>query len=314
LSGTRAVANGALIWVNLYGTIPLLAQWDIYNQVFDTLPENNRPKYLYYELEKAEMRPKEEFVWQPVIVYSDLPSESQTSQYTLSYRDFSLDRLVPFEQKLEAVLGQDASRLLLFSDFNVEPAHMYAYRIRLYLVNPNFNLQQTSVEVGVDTKNELVRSEWSPFAKVYVPDRTIVQIQSVTLPDASVDFPRQTVPLREVRGTLILDYFDIDLGKSLPLVEKTSVRRGMLGNMSKKDANNFINKGKTGDEVVNVNFPDTGLRSDVCVMDFSGGRKLQKRASRESQGSPDSFVATKALLLMPDGMMQVVSAEPELFP
>jgi hypothetical protein len=107
----------------------------------------------------------------------------------------------------------------------------------------------------------------------------------------------------------------MELGQSLPLVEKSNVSRGMLGNMSKKDANKFINRGKSVDEnASSVNYPDTGLRSDVCVMDFSGGRRLQKRQSREAQGSPDLALAGKALLLMPDGTMQVISTEQELFP
>jgi hypothetical protein len=62
-----------------------------------------------------------------------------------------------------------------------------------------------------------------------------------------------------------------------------------------------------------VNFPETGLRSNVCIMDFSGGRRLQKGATREAQASPDLFAPSRALLLMPDGTMQVTSAEPELF-
>ncbi|MDR0327683.1 MAG: hypothetical protein LBI05_05230 [Planctomycetaceae bacterium] len=313
--GTQSSANDAPIWINVYGTIPLWTQWDVFNHVFDHLPEINKPKYVYYELEKAEVNSKEELIWQPVIVYPDYPVEKfQASRKFNSYSDFSPDRLVPFEQRQISPQEQFADSLLLFSDFDVEPARTYAYRIRLYLVNPNFNLQVTSVEEGVDTKNELVRSDWSAFAKVYVPDRTLVQLQSVTLPDASVDFPRQTVFLREIEGTLFLDYFDRELGQSLPLVEKANVRRGMLGNMSKNDANKYINKGRTPEEFRPVNYPDTGLRSDVCIMDFSGGRKLQKRQSREAQGSPNLAIAGKALLLMPDGTMNVISTEQDLFP
>jgi hypothetical protein len=87
----------------------------------------------------------------------------------------------------------------------------------------------------------------------------------------------------------------------------------MLGNMSKDDANRFINRGKSPEEIVNRNYPDVGLRSDVCVMDFAGGRKLQKRLTREAQSSPDLFIAGKALLLMPNGTMQTTSPTLELF-
>jgi hypothetical protein len=201
--------------------------------------------------------------------------------------------------------------LLLFSDFDVEPAKTYAYRIRLHLRNPNFNLQEASVEEGVDTQSEFVRSDWSSFARVHVPDRTLVQLRSVTPTDQS-DFPRQGVPLGPVRGTLVLDYFDIEQGLSLPLVEKTNVHRGMLGNMSREDANRYINRGSPGEIIAGeiiVNYPETGLRSNVCVMDFSGGRRLQRRSTR----APDLFAPSRALLLMPDGTMQVISAEPELF-
>jgi len=281
------------IWVNLYGTIPVWEQWDIYNQVLNHAVVTDRPEYVYYELERTEIKPQGVPVWQPVIVYAadDLPA----------------NRLIPFEQKQEALQDGD---LLLFSDFDVEPAKTYAYRVRLYVRNPNYNLQEASVEAGVDTKSEFLLSDWSSFARIYVPDRTLVQLQSVTPTDDAV-FPRQVTPLRPVTGTLFLDYFDVEQGLSLPLVEKKDVRRGMLGNMSKDEANKSINKGNTGE--VEINYPDAGLRSNVCVMDFSGGRKLQKRSTREAQASPDLFAPSKALLLMPDGTMQVISTEPELF-
>ena len=294
-SETSAATSNASIWINLYGTIPLRQQWDIYNQVFDNALEANRPQYAYYEWEKAVIKPKEKIVWQPV----DIDDTGELQE----------NRLIPFG-KLQDSLGDQ--NLLLFSDFAVEPAKAYAYRIRLYLFNPNYNLQEASVKEGVDTTSEFVRSEWSDFTRVYLPDRTSVHIQSV-IPTDSADFPRQSAPLQRVRGTMYLDYFDIELGQSLPLIEKRDVFRGTLCNMSKNEANQYINRGKSSDESVNVNYPDAGLRSGVCVMDMSGGRRLQKRPTREAQGSPDLFVDGKALLLMPDGTMQVTTTAPDLF-
>jgi len=284
----------ATIWINLYGTIPLWEQWNLYKQVLNTSLETQRPEYVYYEWERTEINSKEEPDWKPVIVY--LSEKPPT------------DRLIPFGQSQEALENHD---LLLFSDFDVEPAKTYAYRLRLYVRNPNYNLQETSVEAGVDTKSEFVQSDWSAFVRVYVPDRTLVLLSSVA-PTDPLNFPQQTNPLRLMSGTLILDYFDVEQGLSLPLVEKREVRRGMLGNMSKNEANRSLNRGNTGDMIVE-NYPDAGLRSDVCVMDFSGGRRLQKTPSREAQASPDLSVPGKALLLMPDGAMQVISTESELF-
>ena len=296
------VQNFSPIWVNLYGTLPVWEQWDIYNQIINSADGTSRPEYVYYELERTAIKPNEMPAWQPVSVYSTAESptnESQTNQSPPA-------RLIPFRQPQESLQDQD---LLLFSDFDIEPAATYAYRIRLYVRNPNYHLQETSVEVGVDTQSEFVRSDWSSFARVYVPDRTVVQLLSVIPTDQS-DFPRQTMPLNPMKGTLVLDYFDMEQGLSLPLVEKRNVLRGMLVNMSKGEANRIINNGSA--EVV-VNYPDAGLRSNVCIMDFSGGRKLQKRLTRESQASPDLFVPGKALLLMPDGTMQITTTEPELF-
>jgi hypothetical protein len=291
--------NESAIWVNLYGTIPLGEQWEIFNQTFDNAIEANRPQYVYYEWERAEISPRGEHDWQPVIVYSI--DESQTV-------DALSDRLIPFEQR-RATTQEHNDSMLLFSDFDVEPAKTYAYRVRLYLVNPNFDQQETTVEEGVDTQSKYVRSDWSFCTNVYVPDRTSVRLASVT-PTDTMDFPRQTVPLGTARGVIILDYFDTELGHTLPSVEKSRVERGMLVNMSKDDANRFINLGKPRDERVNINYPEVGLRPDVCVMDFGGGRKLQKRPSRET---PDLFVTGKALLLMPDGTMQVTTSAPELW-
>jgi hypothetical protein len=310
-----AASNDGSIWVNLYGTIPFWSQWDIYNQVIGTLaPETNKPKYVYYELEKAEIKPAtvnplEELAWHPVIVYPDYP-ESTLSEHFDVPPDFSPTRLIPFAQGTSQ--EEYANRSLLFSDFEVQPARTYVYRMRLYLINPNYHLQESSVLEGVDTKNKFLRSDWSNFARVYVPDRTVVQIQSVK-PAEQTDFPRQTTPLRSIRGTVFLDYFDVELGQSLPLVEKTDILRGMLCNMSKNEALRYVNRGRTAEEFVTINFPETGLRSDVCMMDLSGGRKLQKIASRASQGSPDLSTVDKALLLMPDGTMQITSTEQELF-
>ena len=309
----RTEANDGAIWVNVYGSIPLWTQWDIYNQVFNSLtPETHKPKYVYYEWEKAEINRAainslEELVWQPVIVYPDYPESGEHFDVP---SDFSLNRLIPFAQGTSQ--EEYAKRSLLFSDFEVEPARTYAYRMRLYLVNPNYHLQESSVQEGVDTKNKFLRSDWSGFVRVYVPDRTVVQIQSVK-PAEQTDFPRQAAPLRPTRGTMFLDYFDVELGQSLPLVEKADLQRGMLCNMTKNEALRYINRGRTADGFVNINFPEAGLRSDVCVMDLSGGRRLQKLASRESQSSPDLSTVDKALLLMPDGTMQITSTEPELF-
>jgi len=287
-----AVISAPAIWINLYGTIPVWEQWDIYNQIFNHAVSTDRPEYVYYELERAEIKPQGVPVWLPVAVYAA--------------DDLRTSRLIPFGQQ-EALQEQD---LLLFSDFDVEPAKTYAYRVRLYVRNPNYNLQAASVAEGVDTKSEFVSSDWSSFAKISVPDRTLVQLQSV-IPTDTAAFPRQAAPLRPVVGTLFLDYYDIEQGLSLPLVEKRDVRRGMLGNMSKDEANRSINRGNTGE--VEINYPDAGLRSNVCIMDFSGGRTLQKRPTREAQASPDLAIPGEALLLMPDGTMQVTSTEPELF-
>jgi len=287
-SNQPPVQNAPAIWVNLYGTIPVWEQWDIFQQIFNSTDPADRPEYVYYELDKTEIKRNEPSVWQPVFAFS-------TDEHPA-------DRLIPFRQQQEALQEQD---LLLFSDLNVEPAKTYAYRIRLYARNPNYNLQETSVQAGVDTQSRFIRSDWSSFARVYVPDRTLVQLRSVPPADDTF-FPRQTNPLRPVRGTLVLDYFDIEQGLSLPLVEMTGVLRGTLGNISRDDANRSINRGNISDIV--INYPETGLRSNVCVMDFSGGRKLQKKPT-----SPDLFVPSRALLLMPDGSIQTTSAEPELF-
>ena len=292
-TGQVTEQNFSPIWINLYGTLPIGEQWDIYNHVIKSVDTASRPEYVFYEFEKTELKPKEMPNWQPVTVFETDGAPEE--------------RLIPFGQKQETLQDQD---LLLFSDFDVKPAATYAYRIRLYVRNPNYNLQDTSVEAGVDTRSEFVRSDWSSFAKVYVPDRTLVQLLSVTS-SGQPDFPRPTRLLRPMLGTLVLDHFDIEQGMSLPLVEKGAVRRGMLANMSKNDANRFINRGNMGEVI--VNYPDEGLRSNVCVMDFSGGRELQKRSSRTAQASPDLFVPGSALLLMPDGAMHVTSTEPELF-
>jgi len=307
-AGNQNIARSApAIWVNLYGTLPVWEQWEIYNQVFGNIDLANRPEYVYYEIERAEITPNEVPIWQPVVVDSvNAGSADDQSTDAGSVDNSQASRLIPFGQPQEALQERD---LLLFSDFDVEPAKTYAYRIRLHVRNPNFNLQEASVEEGVDTHSEFVRSDWSAFARVYVPDRTLVHLRSVSLADDAF-FPRQIAPLSPVRGTLLLDYFDIEQGLSLPLVEKTGVLRGMLGNMSRDEANRYINRGNPGEIVAGemiVNFPEAGLRSSVCIMDFSGGRRLQKGATREAQASPDLFVPSRALLLIPDGTMRVIS-------
>jgi hypothetical protein len=295
----------APIWVNLYGTIPVEKQQDIYNQVFEHVIKINTPEYVYYELEKAEIKPQEAPCWRPVIVYPGYTNSIDPPQHGMdSFPDVSLDRLVPMGQQHGTLWNEN---LLLFSDFEVESAKSYAYRIRLYVVNPHYNMQESSVQDGVDTTNKLLRSDWSPFAKIAVPDRILVQLRSVT-PTDSADFPQQISPLRAVKGTMTLNYFDIEMGRSLPPVEKADLSRGMLCNVPKNEViSHEITAG------VENNYPDDGLRSGVCVLDFSGGRKLQKRNTRESQTSPDLAIAGKALLLMPDGTMQVITTEPDVF-
>jgi hypothetical protein len=299
------------IWVNVYGTIPLRQQWEIYNQTFDEAIEVNRPEYVYYELERAEVNPKEESVWQPIIVSPNRPAPPN-HEY-LHSQDFTLqwDRLIPASQSwnrrnepLEK--SRDLDHVLLFSDYYVEPSKTYVYRMRLYLINPNYNLQESLFEEGVDIKSPFVRSDWSTFARIYVPDRTTVRLLSVTPPDTNWAFPRQQNPLGLTKGTVQLDYFDWELGHSLAPVEKRDVGRGMLCNMSKEEINQYL---KRMEGPVGINYPDMGLRSDVCVLDFSGGRKLQKKTSKEAQSTPDLFVPGKALLLLPDGTMYSAQTE-----
>ena len=306
-SGNPQTTNDeSSIWINLYGTIPLRKQWDIYNLASGEAIEASRPEYVYYELEKAELPPKGDLIWHPVIVYPDGLQHSDDEFVASQNFDLFRDRLIPLEQ---SVTRQADARVLLFSDFKVEPAKTYVYRIRLYLANPNYNMQETYVAEGVDTTSRYVRSDWGTFSRVYVPNRTTVRLQSVTPADRA-EFPRQQGPLGGVRGTVtvLLDYFDMDLGLFLPSVEKKDVPRGTLCNVSKDDANRYINRIKTSDGTVNINYPDTGLRSDVCIMDFCGGKKLQKKV----QSSSDMFVTGKALLLMPDGTMQSATTTPEL--
>ena len=302
------------LWVNLYGTLPLRQQWDIYNQTFDEAIETNRPEYVYYELERAKINSTEKSAWLPVIIYPSPLAPPDHDHHTNPHFDLLWDRLIPLTTSFTRQQGtletsHDLGNLLLFSDFNVEPATTYAYRLRLYLTNPNYNIQESFVEEGVDTKSKFVRSDWSAFARIYVPDRTTIRLQSVT-PTDGADFPRQLTPLRPISGTLFLDYFDIELGQFLPPIEKKDIRRGALGNIPKEDAIRYINR---IDNITNINYPDNGLRSDVCIMDFSGGKKLQKRTSRESQGTPDLSTPSKALLLMPDGTIQTTSTTPNIF-
>ena|GEM_PF-2505328 len=289
------------LWINLYGTIPFWEQWDIHHQIFDDAFETGKPDFAYYEIEKAVILSNEEPIWMPVVLFPDSPNRIGRNF------DLPLDRLVPLEQqsanRQETILWQQPD-FLLFSDFDIQPDTTYAYRIRLYLANPNYNVQETFVEESVDTASEFIRSDWSPFARVYVPERTTVSLKTL-IPSDQANFPRQAVPLRPAQGTFGLDYFDIELGKFLPTVEKSAVQRGMLLNMSKEDANRFINRGKTPDEFVHIHFPDTGLRSGIAVMDYRGGRLFQKRATREALQSPDLSVQSEVLLLMPDGTMQI---------
>jgi hypothetical protein len=285
-------------WVNIYGTFPVKKQSDKYNQVFDLIIETQTPEYIYYELEKAEIKPKEELEWLPVIVYPGYSVET--------FCDVSSERLIPLGQQ-KTLHERD---LLLFSDFEVESAKTYAYRIRLHLINPNYHVQEHTVESGVNTSSPLLCSDWSLLATVAVPDRLVVRLLSVTPTDSAV-FPRQTTPLRQVKGTISLDYFDVEMGLSLPPVDKVDVLRGMMCNISKKEAIESLGNTIVAD-VPPPNYPDVGLRSDVCVLDFGGGRRLPKHSSRDAQTSPDLFVPGKALLLLPDGSMQTITTAPDL--
>lgn len=304
-----------MLWVNLYGTIPVLQQWEIFNQSLDATFEAHQPEYAYYELEKAEITPsvilsKEPLHWQPIIVYPDVPPSPDNAFQIGSHFDIHRDRLIPMGHLLKNQTNtsaqgiRDLRDVLLFSDSAIEPSKTYAYRIRLYLVNPNFNVQESHVEEGVDTHGRYVRSDWSFFAKVYVPNQTTIRLLTVT-PTDSADFPRQQVPLGIVRGTILLDYFDMAVGQLLPPIEKIRLSRGQLCNMPKEELNRYLSRIGTTGNVMSASYPDAGLRSDVCVLDFSGGKKLQKRASRESLGTPDLFTREKALLLLPDGTMQI---------
>jgi hypothetical protein len=326
------------IWVNLYGVIPAAKQWEIYDQAFSTAVKTDaslsKPEYSCYELERAEYKPGQALDWQPVVVYpaSEFGGSPGASE------DPSLERLIPFEQQLLGQLGTggtsrppvrggtsgrkgtqsggDADSVLLYSDEKIEPAKTYAYRMRLHLLNPNYNLPEETVAEEVDTKSPSIMSDWSTPALVYVPDQTAARLLAVIPPDRA-DFPRQTSPQNSPKGIMLLEYFDLDMAQALPPVEKAEVVRGSICNMSKEDVLKVISKGRNVPGGVapgqrpGLDFPDTGLRSNVCIADLSGGRKLQKGTSKEAGLSPDLVVTSKALLLHPNGMMQVASTLPE---
>ncbi|MBR5627380.1 MAG: hypothetical protein IKW74_07155, partial [Thermoguttaceae bacterium] len=198
--------------------------------------------------------------------------------------------------------------LFRYFDFDVKEGVTYVYRVKLILANPNYGIEERFVEDTSTLTKTTVVSEFSePSNPVALGTDSRIFVTQVT---------PSSRPGQEPRASLSSVYFDTETATK-SLVENQTVVRGQVANFmhqSHKPLNDSAGMGgMTGMMDLTAMTGNTGGKnkkkttnksvdhvSNVCVLDFEGGRKISGTQLR----SPG-----KMIVLDPNGLVEVHEAK-----
>lgn len=137
-------------------------------------------------------------------------------------------------QMVEQLLSQEQNELLFrFIDFDVKPANLYRYRVRLKVLNPNFNRAIDQIESPSVARGETRWTEWSePTESVFVPADTRFFVADVDGRDDRFR-PAATIPVYDWHadnGTPVRAAFRVEPGGAIggtartPLIDAAAGR------------------------------------------------------------------------------------------
>lgn len=223
------------------------------------------------------------------------------------------------------------NQLFRFFDFSVEPGKAYVYRVKVMLVNPNFEVPDEYLEDPALALQETLEAEWSdPSEPTAMPLDSRVLVASVKAPTSD--------PTASPKGNLCCVYFDMDRAMESSYIGENIVR-GAVANYSSKPiyvarqrsmmASSEYGAGEYGGDygeygeygggygpgMGRPTGPQTGqdVRPDepvetsldyitnVCVLDMLGGEKTPGK-SDDDMNTPG-----RMLLMSPTGQLAVQS-------
>lgn len=215
--------------------------------------------------------------------------------------------------------------LYRFFDFTVEPGKTYRYRVRLYLLNPNYNLGPTVLEDETLSKERTLVTEFStPSNAITIPLETRVLVSSVNPGNPKM-------PWLDPNANILAVYFNKDDGSEW-LADKDRLTRGTTVNFKDTVLVNPMlaedSSSSTGMES-GMPKPRTPPRtpprgrnqpaapkekdnekkidvvSDVCLLDMIGGNPLPKTNSPAARDVPEMKSPGKIIVLEPSGNLVV---------
>lgn len=188
-----------------------------------------------------------------------------------------------------------SSYLFRYFDFNVVPGKTYQYKVQLYLINPNYRLQDMFVEDPDLTLEPYIATDISHESKpVTVNNDTRILAKDIsTLP-----YTEQR-PWVEPMVSLTSIYFDMEKSSEWILEPSSKSARGLMANFSGNPrsseqtsstpdrAEEPVKPGQRNPKpvkpVVDPTKP-TVFNSDICVIDVTGGYPIPGTGSNRSPG------------------------------
>jgi len=224
----------------------------------------------------------------------------------------------------------DVDHLLLrFVDCDIQPGLSYEYRIRLRMVNPNYNYPQY-VSNPADAKEQILFSPWVSLGPpATMPRESFLYSYDYTryYTETAENFKKQSNALRMlqvkpnqavVQQVKWLESIRMD-GKQEPIggwvVGATPVGRGnYIGKKTyvkiplwSSAQNEYVFRDHTGDSAKGKELPKecwpVDFSTQNVLVDFDGGKVAERTESGRSLPTED--VATEMLILGEDGQLQV---------
>lgn len=173
-------------------------------------------------------------------------------------------------------------RLFRFFDFTVQEGKRYRYRVKLMLLNPNYELDARFVVDSKATKLKRIETPWSdPTPEVHVRAAS-------TLLAGKVEPSRGT---REAKATVMVRHWDPADGSSA--FKEFPLELGQLANFAGKNVDRYDWKTYSNQPVPSVDF-----KTDLMLVDVRGGEQLDS--------SDKDFSEPGEMLFMgPDGRLIV---------
>lgn len=205
--------------------------------------------------------------------------------------------------------------LFRFFDYDVEPGKTYRYRVRLYLVNPNYRLGENYLLDPALATERFLTTNFSDISNtVTIPLESRVLVGNVIAPSGRT-------PWDSPAASILAVYFNMEDGSEW-YIERERAYRGQTVNYLKQEGVNPMiapttttpepapgrRPPRTRQPVVDESKKTIDFISEVCLLDMTGGISLV----RTSVNAPELRSPGKTLVLEPSGNMLIRQVDTDL--